>query len=760
MLTREKRIGCARLFLPCAALYAHTTAKTAINEAQMLKKYVLPVGIIVFMILSLGMGLGVMVFRLGDAQERSVNDQQQVLITNLSTPILSSLQSIRLAAEFVAVSGVTRGALMADFAYDRSATSYDLQRILGLFPLLEGAFVLDVNLRQVLASSPLEVPPDYTAVPFVRAALKGRRTLSPPMASPFTGNMVMAAASPIASEDRIIGVAVVLINLRKMADTTTNRMSVGSAGYAMLLDATGRFLLHPDPSQIGRYVGDSELGQQVMDAKMGFASGLWNGNKRWVAFSQLEEMGWKVLVSMDYTDYVFQVTYLRDGALLVGAVLVLFVVLGVGWLTVRLMAGLDGARLSAERTVQAKSDFLANMSHEIRTPLNGIIGLTHLLRGTPLNAQQTDYLAKIHYSGKNLLCLLNDMLDMSKLDANKLTIEPTDCALHDVLDFVVSSLGGVAADKGLALVVQVDDHVPALLHTDPYRLGQVLLNLTGNAIKFTAAGEVRLALAAEGLTPERPWEPFNLRVAVSDTGIGMDAETMARLFTPFSQADSSSTRRFGGTGLGLVISNQLVQLLGGEMSVSSEPGRGSTFCFFIRCQQGLETTCALTLPAPPAAPDVPVMPEAAPDAAADFDGAEPPGALVTCADGSPPRVLLVEDNEINQLVASEVLRGMGAEVRIACNGKEAVEAVLAESFVCIFMDIQMPVMDGLTATRCIREHDPQVPIVAMTAHALPEDREKSFAAGMNAHLTKPIDVEALRQILRCFALHERQGGMA
>ncbi|MBF0192387.1 MAG: response regulator [Magnetococcales bacterium] len=384
------------------------------------------------------------------------------------------------------------------------------------------------------------------------------------------------------------------------------------------------------------------------------------------------------------------------------------------------------AKRRAEEGTRAKSAFLANMSHEIRTPINAILGLGHLLEQTTLSGQQLDYLRKIRFSSQSLLNIINDILDFSKIEAGKLSLESVPFQLEEIMGHVIGLVEHKAREKGLVMLLSIPPDLPCALRGDPLRLGQVLTNLIGNAVKFTESGEI-----AVSVQPYYGSESFVVhRFMVRDTGIGMTEEQQAGLFQAFSQADLSTTRRFGGTGLGLAISRQLVRMMGGRIWVESEPDRGSLFAFtaaFWRHDQ----QAALR--------DVdehdPLLP----------DPAREQRALAALRGAS---VLVVEDNDINQQVAKEILQQWGLVVTVVGDGRAAIRAVENASppFAAVFMDVQMPIMDGYHATRAIRglEAGRELPVIAMTANAMSGDRERSLAEGMNDHLVKPIDVDLLK----------------
>jgi len=366
----------------------------------------------------------------------------------------------------------------------------------------------------------------------------------------------------------------------------------------------------------------------------------------------------------------------------------------------------EQARIATEAN-RAKSEFLAMMSHEIRTPMNGILGMTHLLTGTPLSVQQKDCVETIRQSGTALLTILNDILDFSKLEADRLSLEEVEFDPVPFLEATVTLMRGPAEAKGLFLVTEIDPGLPRRVVGDPTRLRQILLNFLGNAVKFTEAGgivvEMVCQIRSEGLA--------RLQFTVSDTGIGIPVPVQRRLFTAFTQADSSITRRFGGTGLGLAICQRLVTLMGGMIGLQSTPGEGSSFWFSVTLPLAVETHSE---------------PEAA-----------QPLSL------RPLSVLLAEDNAVNRKVAEAILQHAGHKVRSVGDGRQAVEAAAEDRFDLILMDMQMPEMDGLEAARKLRQAGCSLPIVALTANALHEDRERCREAGMDGYVPKPFTPDGL-----------------
>ena len=368
------------------------------------------------------------------------------------------------------------------------------------------------------------------------------------------------------------------------------------------------------------------------------------------------------------------------------------------------------------REAETKAQFLANMSHEIRTPINGVLGMIALMLDTPLTARQREYAETIETSARGLLHIINDVLDLSKIEAGRMSLKIEAVELSSLLDVVRHILSADARAKGLQLTAEVSPALPAWVSADGGRVRQILLNLAGNAIKFTASGSIRITAIPDN---------GQILFQVIDTGIGISADDTKKLFQPFTQVDTSDRREYGGTGLGLSISRRFVEMMGGAIGVESERGRGSTFWF--------------RLP----------LPAAARPAAAEVESVRRPEPSATCAHP----VLVVEDNAVNRKVATALIQKLGYAVEAVTNGQEAVDRVTADLFSLVLMDCQMPVMDGFEATRLIRQMPTRgkLPIVALTARAMKEDEQHCLDAGMDGYLSKPIDLKALNSALTRWA---------
>jgi len=412
-----------------------------------------------------------------------------------------------------------------------------------------------------------------------------------------------------------------------------------------------------------------------------------------------------------------QAARVRDMLVACLVILLLALLAGAAWRIRRSLAELRCQKDAADRANQAKSAFLAMMSHELRTPMNGVLGMAHALGGTSLDAQQRDWLKIIEKSGKGLMVVLNDILDLSKIEAGRIELEQADFDLREPVERAADLWRTAASEKGLALQVEIPPDAPRFVIGDSTRIRQILLNLLSNAVKFTNAGGIHLSVSVEPVDSDGR---HAMRIQVSDTGGGIAPEAAERLFQPFVQEDASVSRRFGGTGLGLSISRSLARLMDGDLTYESELGSGTTFTLSLRLPEG-KAAPASCVAEPARADDLP-----------------------------PVRVLVAEDNPANQAVIGALLGGLGAGATVVSDGAQALEALQTGAFDLVLMDIHMPVMDGVTAVAAIRSGTAgaaALPVVALTADAMAGDRERYLKAGFNDHLAKPIDPEQLVTML-------------
>ena len=379
------------------------------------------------------------------------------------------------------------------------------------------------------------------------------------------------------------------------------------------------------------------------------------------------------------------------------------------------------AKEAAEESARAKAIFLATMSHELRTPMNGVLGCTQLLQDTSLTDPQRQLLETMYRSAESLLVLVNDILDFSKIEAGKMSLEVADVELRPLIEDVITLTSETAKKKGLTVQVQLAPDIPAVLRGDPVRLRQILFNLVGNAVKFTERGGIHISVKTVPSNQNNS-DAVVLHWTVKDTGIGITADQQTRLFGAYAQAEESTARRYGGTGLGLMICCQLVELMGGAMMVESVPGEGSSFTYFTNLLPAIQRTISVHAVKP---------------------------SIALMADRTTPlRILVVDDNEINQVVACKFLQKLGCQVEVARNGREAVESIAHASYDAVLMDCEMPVMNGYEATQEIRRQEQitarHLPIIALTGHASSEDEQKCRQAGMDDVVTKPMTLPTLR----------------
>lgn len=634
------------------------------------------------------------------------------------------------------------------------------------------SLVVDKNGVCIAASNPGYIGHSYADKPYVRKALGGIFTMGEMNVGRLTKKFSAFFVGPIDAGGRIAGALVIINDFPKIVDYDDQGDFDSQVIFTAMLTPEGMFTAHRDKKLMGNTKAlfpalYEELSRQ---GENGGAVSYLMKDARHVGYAKVEPASKWVVVTSGKQAQVFASAYRAGltvfliGSAFLGLASLLIIRFGNGVLNTllslinyakdvsegdfehkledttredelgvlhtslqKLVDALENMLLETQESSKMKSQFLANMSHEIRTPLNAIIGMTHLsLRDTELSPKQRDYLEKIRTAARSLLGIINDILDLSKVEAGMLEMEDSPFNLRETLQDILSVHNPGASAKGLALTLEYPDEVPERFIGDPLRIGQVVSNIVGNAIKFTSSGSVSIAVAHEGDVPGEDGQTRSaMRVSVTDSGIGIAPEMLTKLFQPFTQADASISRRFGGTGLGLAISNKLVSMLGGRFAVASTVGEGTTFSFTMLLLQD---------------------PDGKKSAGEDLSLDEAFAALNIAG----KRILVAEDNAINQLIMQELIAPSGAEITMVDDGQQAVEAVRAQKFDIVFMDMQMPVMGGLEATARIRESvsSQDLPIVAVTANAMKEDREKGMAVGMNDYITKPLEPQRLLEILR------------
>ena len=631
-----------------------------------------------------------------------------------------------------------------------------------------GIMIVDAKGRCLASNSQMQIGISYIDRPYVQAALMGEALLSDVSVGVMTKNLSVTAAAPVFINGEIKGAVVLINDFPEIINNEQTEQDGIRALSPALLAPDGTFVSHRDSAFMTSGKKYPELYRELAQNRSGRGVAYTLEGKKYVGYMLLEPTtGW-IICSSGLESEVFSYVTNLTATVVLGSLAALFLI---SFLVIRVVNGVLGSFLSliadaktisegnlshklpethrtdelgilhaalqtmvasmqkmvvqSQEASKLKSQFLANMSHEIRTPLNAVIGMAYLfLASQEAPEKKRDYIVNIQVAAKSLLGIINNVLDLSKIEAGMFELENIPFNLREAIEQVLIIHQDNAASKGLKLAMTYEPGLPQYFVGDPVRIGQVLNNLTSNALKFTKSGKVSLHCERDtaGTSPGRD-DVFRLRIAVADTGIGIPKDKQDTLFKPFTQADASITREFGGTGLGLAISRSIVSMMGGDFTLHSEPGRGTVFCFTM--------TLALARRELASSTDEHVE-------------------NLSCLHLEGKRVLVAEDNDINQMLMEEFLRSTGAEVIVVENGLLAVEAVKESHFDLVLMDLQMPVMGGIQASKEIRKFASKeaLPIVAVTANAMKEDKEQGVAAGLNDYITKPIDPQQLIMALQ------------
>ena len=621
------------------------------------------------------------------------------------------------------------------------------------------------------SSNPGHVGTSYADRDYVEKALQGMFTLGDQSVGRVTKKLSATVSGPIDGGSGVVGALVIINDFPKIVDYDSRVSYDSQTIFTAMLAPDGLFMAHKDRDLMGneeRKFPDLYRELAAVGEKGGAVNYSMDGGAH-VGYAKVEPASGWLIVTSGLRREVFESAY-EVGLTVLGISLAFLA--AISFIVIRFANGILSSLLSliqyakrvsegdldselpsterkdelgvlhnalrrlvqvlqtmiaeTQKASKMKGEFLANMSHEIRTPLNAVIGMAHLsLRDGDLPNKQRNYLDKIQLSAKALLGVINDILDLSKVEAGMLTMEQVPFSLRETVENSMNIYRESATSKSLELSLDYPSGLPERFIGDPLRIGQVLNNLLSNAIKFTAAGGISVRcwcwedalLGDDGLV--------TVHLGVTDSGIGMSQEAISILFQPFTQADSTITRKFGGTGLGLAISNRLVRLMGGSFTVDSAEGQGTTFSFSMKLVPDLKAVAGASV-------------EEISDTAFEL------------LDLHDKKILVAEDNEINQMIIEELLEPTRVTLTMAANGQEAVDAVKTDDFDLVLMDMQMPIMDGLAATRIIRTFDKaqDLPIIAVTANAMREDRDRGLASGMNDYLTKPIEPADLLRVLR------------
>ncbi len=560
------------------------------------------------------------------------------------------------------------------------------------------------------------------------AAESGKYAVTDPYESEGTKKLMITIARSIYKGDDLVGV----VGTDVLVDTVIDMLmetDIDGLESVFIVDQNGRIVVHKDKTKLGTSTYDLfEDDKPQLNSEIQYLN-LINGDKI-VTFIPIEDVrfvNWRIAIIMDRNEIFSGISNFRRSVIITLVAAIILMIVSVGLVThYMLVRPLTLAHKKAEQASVAKSEFLASMSHEIRTPMNGVLGMSELLQKTRLDEKQTLFVNTIHESGSALLTIINDILDFSKIEAGKLELDQSPFDLVAAMEDIAMLFSNAAREKGIDLIVRCHSSLPPRVIGDAGRIRQAVINLLGNAVKFTHEGHVLLEVTCEKVS-----ENVKIRIAVEDTGIGVQADKVEKIFQEFSQAEGSTTRKFGGTGLGLSITSSLIKAMGGEVQVTSEHGKGSTFFFTIELPLA-DTETDISSPG-------------------ICDLGEQKVLAVDETSHAKTKVLVAEDNAVNRLVIASMIDNQAFAVTFAEDGRIAYNVFRENYFDVVLMDISMPEMDGLEALKAIRAFEAQqeresTPIIAVTAHAMEKDQARFMDLGFTDYLSKPIkkaDVDAI-----------------
>lgn len=615
-------------------------------------------------------------------------------------------------------------------AMDASACDHILSDFVELFPEFANLTTIELSGRVPCSAVPQPGGKPLSVAHtewFKRAQNEKKFVVGNPFIGPITGRLVSVLVEPVWSDEQeLLGYLGLPLDLQRFSLQIPAQSLPEGTRFGLLAGDGTLIWRNADPEKlIGKNIGALPGPKAALELRDGqYESFGTDGVNRYTAVASIAQANWVAFINVPMETIRAKVrqSAIRNALVGLAAMIALAILLAYLFRRINLVEeDLLRARDAAEAASRAKSTFLSNMSHELRTPMNGIIGMTELALRHATDPKLIDQLGKVGKASQHLLQLINDILDISKIEAGHLVLEQVSFRLGEILENLLSLIGQRAREKGLQLRVDLAPELaPLALLGDPLRLGQILLNLTGNAVKFTETGSVIVSIR---LVENNPADVL-LRFEVQDSGIGIDESSRRRLFSAFEQADASMTRKYGGTGLGLAISKRLVQMMDGEIGVDSVVGEGSHFWFVVRLLKATEASAATV-----------------------FNGDVAEARIRAAYAGS--RILLAEDEPINQEVSRGLLEDVGLQVDLAEDGVQAVALARQNAYALILMDMQMPNLNGIEATRQIRllPGYARTPILALTANAFGEDRQICVDAGMNDHVAKPVDPKKLFKTL-------------